>query len=318
MITDEVTIEMWAGDGGNGSASFRREKFVPRGGPDGGNGGNGGSIYFEAVDDISALRYFRFKKHIKADRGVHGGRKKMHGKNAPDLVIKIPVGTTVTKVDTGYTWEFDEVGMKKRVARGGYGGRGNVEFQSNSNPTPTEAEDGRSGEYVKLHLSMKFIADVGLIGLPSAGKSSLLNAMTHAEARVGAYPFTTLEPNLGMVGRIIMADIPGLIEGAHDGKGLGIKFLKHIERTKVLLHCVDGTSSDVIADYKTIRDELREYNPDLLKKKEIILLTKSDMLEEKEIKAKTKLLKKYGDVHVVSIIDDNQLEKLHEVLTAVC
>lgn len=317
MIIDNVNVEIHAGPGGNGAVSFRREKFVPRGGPDGGNGGNGGDVYFEAVDDITALRYFRFKKHITSPKGTHGKGKKMHGKNAEDLVIKIPVGTTVTKLDSDYVWEFDEAGMKKRVARGGKGGRGNYEFRSNENKAPQEAEEGGPGEVVKLNLNLKFIADIGFIGLPSAGKSSLLNALTKTNVKVGAYPFTTLEPNLGALGRTIIADIPGLIEGAHDGKGLGIKFLKHIEKTKVLVHCVDGISHDVMRDYKTIRDELREYNPELLKKKEIILITKSDLLDEKKANTQAKKLEEFGQVLVVSIINDDQLQKLHTVLTSI-
>ena len=317
MIFDDVTIEIKAGQGGDGAASFRREKFVPRGGPDGGNGGKGASVYFEAVNDITALRYFRFKKHIKADRGTHGKGKKKHGKNAEDLVIKIPVGTTVTNLQSGYVWEFDTVGMKKRVARGGNGGRGNFEFLSNENRAPDEAEEGAPGEVVNLNLSLAFIADIGLIGLPSAGKSSLLNALTEAEVKVGAYPFTTLEANLGALGGTIIADIPGLIEGAHGGKGLGIKFLKHIEKTKVLVHCVDVTSEDVVKDYKTIREELKEYNPELLEKKEIILLTKTDLVDEKEIESQKKKMDKFGEVHTVSIIDDDRLKKLHTVLTSI-
>ena len=317
MIIDDVTIEVWAGKGGDGSVSFRREKFVPRGGPDGGNGGDGGSLYFEAVNDITALQSFRYRKHLKADSGKHGRGKKMHGKNAEDLVVKIPVGTTVTKVGGDYTWEFEKVGDKKRIVRGGRGGRGNFEFKSNKNRAPREAEEGQPGEYAKIRLNLKFIADVGLIGLPSAGKSSLLNILTHAHAKVGAYPFTTLEPNLGMLDHTLLADIPGLIEGAHDGKGLGIKFLKHIEKTKILLHCVDGTRDDVVEDYKTIREELKEFNPDLLKKDEIILLTKSDLLKEEDINRKEKLLSKFGKVHVVSIVDDDQLQKLKKVLMSV-
>lgn len=317
MIIDNVIIEVRAGDGGNGAVSFRKEKFIPRGGPDGGNGGNGGNIYFEAVNDISALRYFRHRKEIKADRGGHGSGKKMHGKDAEDIVIKIPVGTVVTNLGTGYTWDFNEIGMRKRIVRGGRGGLGNFEFRSSTNQAPHIAQPGKPGAYARLQLDMKFIADIGLIGLPSAGKSSLLNILTQAHAKVGAYPFTTLEPNLGAYGSKIIADIPGLIEGAHSGKGLGDKFLKHIEKTKVLVHCIDSQSDDVHRDYLVIRNELEKYNPDLLTKKEIILLTKSDMVDQSVLKAAQVKLAPFGKALPISIIDDAQLQKLHTVLRRV-
>jgi GTP-binding protein len=220
-------------------------------------------------------------------------------------------------VHSGYEWHFDEVGMRKRVARGGRGGLGNFEFRSSTNQAPHIAQPGTPGARATLQLDMKFIADVGLIGLPSSGKSSLLNTLTHAHAKVGAYPFTTLEPNLGALGTKIIADIPGLIEGAHHGKGLGIRFLKHIEKTKVLLHCIVSESGDVVHDYMVVRKELEEYNPELLTKKEIILLTKSDLVDNSVIKARTKALKKYGTVLSVSIINDQQLQKLATVLQTV-
>lgn len=317
MIIDNVTIDVQAGDGGNGAVSFRREKFVARGGPDGGNGGNGGSVYFEAVSDISALRYFRYKKEIKAEKGGDGQSQKRHGKNADDVTVKVPVGTTVTDLENGTVWDFDEVGMVKRVAKGGRGGYGNYEFRTSTNQAPTEAKLGSPGQHFKLQLDMKYIADAGLIGLPSAGKSSLLNALTEAHAKVGAYPFTTLEPNLGALGDIILADIPGLIEGAHDGKGLGVRFLKHIEKTKMLLHCIDSTSEDVVKDYQVIRDELGNFSQDLLEKKELILLTKSDMVSETELEKRIQLLAPFGKAQPVSIINDKQLKKLRTVLQAV-
>lgn len=317
MIIDNVTIDVRAGDGGNGSVSFRREKFVARGGPDGGNGGNGGSVYFEAVSDISALRYFRYKKEIKAEKGGDGQSQKKHGKNADDITVKVPVGTSITDLEKGTIWEFDEVGMVKRIAKGGRGGYGNYEFRTSTNQAPTEAKLGAPGEHLALQLDMKYIADAGLIGLPSAGKSSLLNVLTEAHAKVGAYPFTTLEPNLGALGEIIIADIPGLIEGAHDGKGLGVRFLKHIEKTKMLLHCIDSTSDDVVKDYLVIRDELGSFSADLLEKKERILLTKSDMVSEAELKKLIKKLSRYGEAQPISIINDEQLKKLRTVLQTV-
>ncbi len=313
MILDTVTLEIQAGSGGNGSVSFRREKFIPRGGPDGGNGGKGGSIYFESVPEITALKQFRHKKSVIAKNGGHGKAKKMHGENADDIFIRIPVGSTVTRHNSGYVWTFDEVGIRKRIARGGYGGKGNFEFRSSTNQTPMEFEKGRAGEKFEVTIDMRFIADVGLIGLPSAGKSSLLNALTEAHAKVGAYPFTTLEPNLGVAGKIMIADIPGLIEGAHEGKGLGIRFLKHIEKTHVLLHCIDATQEDPLHAYKVIRDELGAYNPELLEKNEIIIFTKSDLSSEADI-AKLKALFPDHKSIVVSIIDDEQMKNLYTLL----
>lgn len=317
MIIDNVTIDVQAGDGGNGSVSFRREKFIARGGPDGGNGGHGGSIFFEAVSDLSALRYFRYKKVIKAEKGGDGQGRKKHGGNADDIHIKIPVGTVVKDVDSERIWSFDEVGEVKRIAKGGRGGYGNFEFRTSTNQAPTVAKEGAPGERFKLTLDLKYIAQAGLIGLPSAGKSSLLNALTDAHAKVGAYPFTTLEPNLGALGDVILADIPGLIEGAHEGKGLGVKFLKHIEKTKVLLHCIDATSDDVVRDYTIIRDELRSFSEVLIAKREVILVTKSDLVDAKKLKSQLIKLSKFGEVYPVSIIDDEQLKKLHTVLLSV-
>lgn len=313
MIVDTVTLEIQAGNGGNGAVSFRREKFIPRGGPDGGNGGKGGSIYFESVPDITALKQFRHTKSVIAKNGGHGKAKKMHGENADDVVIRIPVGSTVTRHGSGYVWTFDEVGIRKRIARGGYGGKGNFEFRSSTNQTPQEFEKGRTGESFQVTIDMRFIADVGLVGLPSAGKSSLLNALTEAHAKVGAYPFTTLEPNLGVAGHTLIADIPGLIEGAHEGKGLGIRFLKHIEKTKVLLHCIDSTVDNPREAYRVIRDELGAFNPELCEKKEIILLTKSDLCTDAHMKKLEKLFPEH-QVLTVSIIDDNQMKNLYTLL----
>lgn len=317
MIIDDVKIQLTAGKGGDGAATFRREKFVAKGGPDGGNGGRGGDIIIEIVSDISALKPLRNKTEIAAENGGNGMRKKKHGKDGEDTIIKVPAGTTLTDLDSDQRWECEKVGNKFILCKGGHGGRGNFEFRSAQNQAPREFEYGQPGKTRHIHCNLKFIADIGLIGLPSAGKSSLLNALTKAEAKVGAYPFTTLEPNLGVLHGLIIADIPGLIEGAHEGKGLGDRFLKHIEKTKVLLHCIDITSDDPLRDYATIRKELTNFNPSLANKKEIVLLTKSDMVDDKEVtKIVKKLSKKLGEVLTVSIINDSELKQLTQILTS--
>lgn len=315
MIIDEVDLTIKAGKGGNGHVSFRREKYVPRGGPDGGNGGRGGSVYFEAVSDLTALRTFKFKNKVTGNNGVHGLNKKRHGANAEDIIVKIPVGTKITDKDSGEVHELEKVGERILIARGGRGGRGNFEFRSNENKAPQTAEDGRPGQEKHLNLNLQFIADIGLIGLPSAGKSSLLNALTKTDVKVGAYPFTTLEPNLGELNGVIIADIPGLIEGAHTGKGLGTKFLKHIRKTGILLHCIDCSSDTLIEDYRAIRSELDQFSDELTHKKEVVVLTKTDLCEDDEIKDKIKLMKDHvKKVMTVSIIDDESLEKLKKFI----
>ncbi len=315
MIVDEVEITVQAGRGGDGHVSFRREKFISRGGPDGGNGGHGGSVIFIGVSDLSALRQFRFKKHIDGNNGAPGGRKKMSGRDADSIYIKIPIGTEITDLRTSEKESIDIVGQEIIIARGGRGGRGNFEFKSNENKAPTQHEPGRPGQLKNIKLSLHFIADIGLIGLPSAGKSSLLNALTRADVKVGDYPFTTLEANLGEMDGIILADIPGLIEGAHAGKGLGIKFLKHIEKTKALIHCIDATSLDPIKDYETIRSELEKFNPSLVEKNEIILFTKSDLVDKVRISEYTKIMKKYKrQILACSILDDSGIAKIKNLL----
>lgn len=319
MIIDDIHLEIEAGNGGNGSVSFRREKFVPRGGPDGGNGGNGGHVYVRTVSNLSVLSHFRHNKNVKAQNGENGKAKKMEGARGHDMYIDIPVGSTITDLDSKETWECVRVGEEFQIARGGYGGKGNHELRSNENKAPMEAEPGRPGQRRQVHVNLEFIADVGLIGLPSAGKSSLLNELTAAEVKVGAYPFTTLEPNLGVCGTIVIADIPGLIEGAHTGKGLGIKFLKHIQKTHILLHCIDVSSANVVKDYHTIRGELEKFSDELLKKKEIILLTKTDLVDAAVLKKKIKELKPCNkDIVSVSLLDEKSIEELKNLLIKVC
>jgi GTP-binding protein len=312
MLIDEVNITIKGGDGGNGIVHFYADAFRPKGGPDGGKGGSGGSVYFEGVSDISKLNQFRHSKVYSAENGQNGGRNNRSGKNGDDLVIPVPIGTVVN-YDNGTSIEITDVDQKVLMAKGGKGGRGNFMFKSATNQTPQERELGFKCTPKKLFLQLKLIAQVGLIGLPNAGKTSLLNELTPANAKVANYSFTTLEPNLGVTkGNLIIADIPGLIEGAAEGRGLGIKFLKHIERTKLLVHCVSVESQDILKDYQTIRTELNNYSSVLAKKPEIIVLTKSDVLEPKEIKS---LQQKIGAELAISIIDTDSIKALNDLIT---
>lgn len=310
MIIDEVNIKIIAGKGGDGHVSWRREKYIPKGGPFGGSGGKGGSVYFMGTSDLLALNQFRNKKEITGLDGEGGTNKKMDGKDAEDIYLKIPIGTIVKNLKTNEEFEIKEVGKTYLIAKGGKGGLGNWDLRSPRNTTPKVAEKGFPGEERNLSLNLKFIADIGLIGLPNAGKSSLLNVLTNANVKTANYPFTTLEPNLGNMNGKIIADIPGLIEGAHAGKGLGIKFLKHIEKTAILIHCIDSSSENILKDYETIKKEMEKYNQELNNKKEIILLTKIDLLNEKELKEKNKLFKKINNkVLSISIIDDKKVSE---------
>lgn len=312
MLIDEVHIIVKGGNGGNGVVHFYNDAFRPKGGPDGGQGGNGGSVFFEGVSDISKLNQFRHAKVYAAQDGEQGGHNNRTGKGGDDLIIQVPVGTVVN-YDNGSSVEITEIGQKILIARGGSGGRGNYLFRSSTNQTPQERELGYKTTPKKLFLQLKLIAQIGLIGLPNAGKTSLLNELTAAGAKVANYAFTTLEPNLGVTrGGYIIADIPGLIEGAADGKGLGVKFLKHVERTNLLVHCVSAESSDPLADYQTVRQELINYSSVLAKKPEIIILTKADTLEESQIK---KVQKQIGADMVTSIIDTDSIKQLNDLIS---
>ncbi len=297
MFVDRVRIYVRSGRGGNGCVSFRREKYIPYGGPDGGNGGKGGDVYLRANPNITTLYDFTRKPHYKAEDGQHGKGKNMHGKNGKDLYIEVPCGTVVYKIDeNGNKLQIADLvspGDSVIVAKGGRGGRGNAEFKSSTNRAPRIAELGQPGEYVILELELKLIADVGIIGLPNAGKSTLLSVMTSARPKIADYPFTTLSPNLGVCDyhgfRFVLADIPGLIEGAHMGKGLGTEFLRHIERTKVLLHLIDiGVNNDakqIYKNYKVVMRELEKYSPTLVDKPMIIALNKIDLLPKEKVKS---------------------------------
>ena len=290
---------------------WRHEKGKEFSGPSGGNGGKGGDIYAVAIRDIGILARYRNIKEFKAEKGESGMRDSMHGKNGNDLEIKLPIGSILTNKKTGKTYELLEEGSRILLAAGGRGGLGNEHFKASTNVTPREFTLGKPGEEAFILVELQLFADAGLIGLPNAGKSSLLNELTNAEAKVGSYQFTTLEPNLGDFYGYIIADIPGLIEGASEGKGLGHKFLRHIERTKVLLHCISLENKDLLDTYKTIRSELSLYDPLLAKKKEIIVLTKTDTISEAELKKAISLMEKKTKEKVLatSVIDDVRMKR---------
>jgi GTPase len=281
MFVDRATIEVKAGDGGNGIVSFRREAFVPRGGPDGGNGGNGGSVYLEADAHLTTLLDFHYRSRFAAERGQHGQGSRCTGKSGDDLVVKVPAGTRVY-CESELLADLTAHEQRVLVAQGGRGGLGNSEFATSTNRTPRKSTPGKLGEEKRLLLELKLMADVGLVGLPNAGKSTLLSVLTSARPKIAPYPFTTLHPNLGIVrpaeyAGFVLADIPGLIEGASEGKGLGFDFLRHIERTRVLLFLVDASSEHPREDLKALKVELKKWNPDLVKRPSLVVLSKSDL-----------------------------------------
>jgi len=329
MFIDEIKLNLKAGDGGNGSKSFRREKFVPLGGPDGGDGGNGGNIIIKVNPNLNTLNHLAHKKFFKANDGENGMKKKMYGKNAENLIIEVPQGTIIQTTDKQTIYkdlknEDDEF----IIVKGGRGGRGNVWFKSSVNQVPKFAEKGEPGEEKDIVLELKIVADIGLIGLPSAGKSTIISVISNAKPKIASYHFTTLSPNLGLVNMkkfggdetdtFLVADIPGLIEGASEGKGLGIKFLKHIARTKSLAHILDASSKNVLKDYETVKNELKRFDKDLIKKKEIIILNKLDIVTEKDLKDKIKLLnskiKKTKIICISALKQENTKEMAFEML----
>ena len=316
MLIDDVTIKVKAGKGGNGSVAFNKTKMSL--GPTGADGGNGGSIYLEGVSDLGALTQFRYKKEIVAKSGERGKTQLNDGADGPDIVLKVPIGTVAHNLTTGEDFEIVTIGQKLLMTKGGKGGRGNYKFRSSINTSPTEFEEGTPGEERELRLELKLIADVGFIGLPNVGKSSLLNELTNAKSKVANYPFTTLDPNLGAYYELILADIPGLIEGASEGRGLGIKFLRHVERTKTLWHFISAESTDPVKDYRVIRQELGAYNKTLLDKPEYVFLSKADLFAQDEINKKIAALKKINkDILPISIHDKDSLERVEEILRGI-
>lgn len=288
MFTDQVEIYVRSGKGGDGMVHFHREKFVPRGGPDGGDGGKGGDVVFEVKTTLNTLGSFRPKQKFKAEDGMRGGPSQMSGRYGKDLVIHVPPGTVIFDADTGeLIGDLTEDGQRLMVCKGGRGGRGNQHFATSRNQAPRTAEKGEPYEEKRLRLELKLIADIGLIGVPNAGKSTLLTALTNAKPKIAPYPFTTLEPNLGVAEidtgtTVVLADIPGLIEGASQGAGLGHDFLRHVQRTRVLIHLLDGLSEDPIADYSQINTELSLFDPNLAKKPQVVALNKIDQPEVQE------------------------------------
>lgn len=312
MLIDNIEVFFKAGNGGNGIISFRKKKS----GPDGGNGGRGGDIFVQASNDITLLNQFSRETEIFAQDGANGGSDRMTGKDGLDLTVFLPVGTSIFDKKNGkLLYELTNVGDRFLFCKGGKGGLGNWEFRSSTLTTPRVFEPGQKGTLQKVILSLKLIAHFGLIGLPNSGKSSLLNELTNAKAKIANYKFTTLSPNLGILGKKIIADIPGLIEGASEGRGLGISFLKHIEKVEILLHCISSESMDTADDYVTVREELAKFNPEILEKHELILVTKSDLVDEKNLKKIIKvLMKKSINVLSVSIYDFESIENIKKLL----
>ncbi|MCB0720709.1 MAG: GTPase ObgE [Ignavibacteriae bacterium] len=326
MFIDYAKIFIKSGDGGNGCVSFRREKFVPKGGPNGGDGGNGGNVVFRSSANLSTLLDYRYNKHFRAKRGEHGQGGDKTGRNGKDIVIKVPMGTIVRNAETGDIMaELLEDNQEANVLEGGRGGRGNVHFKSSTNQAPRNAEKGKPGQEAEVILELKLIADVGLVGFPNAGKSTLISKISAAKPKIADYPFTTIVPNLGIVKHgdydtYVVADIPGIIEGASKGKGLGIQFLRHIERTKVLLFLLDATKleneyidSDPLADYNLLLKELRNYSEELTEKPRVICFSKIDSVFD-ETKKRIDEIKTNEDKIMISSITGENLNELKDLL----
>jgi len=308
---DQVKIYIKAGNGGDGSPSFRREKFIEYGGPDGGDGGKGGSVILKAEQNLNTLIDFRYQQHHKAKRGENGAGQNRTGKSGEDLILKVPLGTQVFEEDNKtLIYDFTKISEEFTAAAGGKGGLGNTRFKSSTNRAPRKFTKGTQGEEFTIWLQLKTIADIGIIGLPNAGKSSLLASVTNANPKIANYQFTTLNPNLGVASyddkEITIADIPGLVEGAHKGTGLGIQFLKHIERCKSLLHLIDITSEDLKKSYQQVKNELKKYSNKLIKKKELIVLNKIDLIDEKEVNHIIKDFKKNTKSEVIAVSTFNK------------
>ncbi|MDA9594803.1 GTPase ObgE [Candidatus Pelagibacter sp.] len=314
---DQVKIYVKAGDGGNGSPSFRREKFIEYGGPDGGDGGKGGSVILKSEQNLNTLIDYRYQQHHKAERGENGMGQNRTGKGGENIILKVPLGTQVFEEDNKtLIYDFVKTGEEFVAAAGGKGGLGNTRFKSSTNRTPKKFTKGILGEEFTIWLQLKTIADIGIIGLPNAGKSSLLASITNANPKIANYQFTTINPNLGVASyddkEITIADIPGLIEGAHEGTGLGTQFLKHIERCKTLLHLIDITNNDLEKSYHQVKNELKSYSPDLLKKKELIVLNKIDLIDNELASEITEAFSKKinGDILTLSTLEKKSVSKV--------
>ncbi len=315
MLIDELKLHIKAGRGGNGVVRWRHEKGIDHAGPAGGNGGKGGDVYLHAIRDVGVLLRYKNTKEFAAENGEAGMKKSMNGHNGADLVIDVPIGSVVTNLETRETFNLIHDDELVKILNAGKGGLGNEYFKSAVNQAPEKQTDGKPGEEADFQIEVELVADAGLIGLPNAGKSSLINELTNAKSKVGAYQFTTLEPSLGDMYGYILADIPGLIEGASEGRGLGHKFLKHIKRTKVLFHCISLENEDLVKAYKVIRNELKEYSPELAAKKEVVIITKTDLVDEKTLEKIVKKIEKLNpEVLTATILDDKSLKNLRDNL----
>lgn len=315
MFIDELNMHLKAGRGGDGVVRWRHEKGKDHAGPSGGNGGKGGDVYALAIRDIGILSAYRNVKEFKAERGGDGVKDLKQGADGKDIEIKLPIGSRLTNRTTGYSVELLNDGEKVLLLKGGRGGLGNEHFKGSTNIRPNESTEGVSGEEADFHIELLLVVDLGIIGLPNAGKSSLLNSLTSAHSKVGDFPFTTLEPALGSFYRLVIADIPGLIEGAAKGKGLGHKFLRHVERTRALVHCISSEAKDPLEAYRVVRKELELYNKDMVKKSELVVLTKIDLISKEVLENRLNVLKNIGkDVLPISILDDRSIKEFGEFL----
>ncbi len=316
MFIDEITLQFKAGKGGDGVVRWRQEKGIEKGGPSGGNGGKGGDVYAVAVRDIGILSSYKTEKRFEAKDGGDGSKATRQGATGEDLVVKLPVGSKVTNLESGHEFELLEEGQKTILLKGGKGGLGNEHFKASTNVKPMQFTLGEAGEEAEFKIELLMLVDLGLIGLPNAGKSSMMNTLTASHSKVGDFPFTTIEPSLGTLYGLVLADIPGLIEGAAEGRGLGHKFLRHIERTKALVHCISAENENVAEAYRVVRKELELYNKTIIEKPEIVVLTKVDLLTEEEKATKIAALKSVvPEVHTFSIIDEASVKALSDTLT---
>ncbi len=319
MFVDQIQVHIQAGDGGDGVVRWRREAGVEKGGPAGGDGGDGGDVYVKGVRDVSLLSQYAHKDRFAAEPGEDGGSNNRTGKSGEDLVIELPVGSVIKNAKKKKAFELLEEGETRKVLSGGDGGMGNAHFKSSTNQAPQKQTDGEEGEEAEFLIELKLPVDAGFVGLPNAGKSSLVNSLTGADSKVGQYEFTTTSPHLGELYGYILADIPGLIEGAAEGKGLGHEFLRHVSRTKMLVHCISLEQSDPVDVYKQIRDELAEYDTELVEKPEVVVLTKADVLEDDELSSIKEELEEGIDntVYTTSILDDGSIKSFRDSLVKI-